>query len=68
MTVLPFTPPPATPAAVRQAVRAAIQSGAGRDRILAAAREAGAGLLTDKQLIPICAEEWDNLYKRRVQP
>jgi hypothetical protein len=32
MTVLPFKPPPATPAAVRQAVRAAIQSGAGFTR------------------------------------
>lgn len=68
MTVLPFKPPPATPAAVRWAVRAAIKAGASRDRVVAAARKAGAGLLKDNQLIPICAKEWDNIHRRRVQP
>ena len=68
MTVLPFKPPPATPAAVRWAVRAAIKAGFNPDRVMAAARKAGAGALKDDQLIPICAAEWDNLHKRRVRP
>ena len=68
MTVLPFKPLPQTPAAVRWAVRAVLVYGAGRDQVVAAARKAGAGTLTEKQLIAICAEEWDCLHRRRNQP
>jgi hypothetical protein len=67
--VIPFKPLPATPAAVRWAVREALKAGAKPYRVLAAARAAAAGKLPDRMLLPICEREWDCLFaKRRVQP
>lgn len=51
--------------AVRWATMALIKRNAPRDEILDAARRAASGVLTDAEIIPILAEEWDRIHKRR---
>lgn len=51
--------------AVRWATMALIKRNAPRDEILDAARRAASGVLTDAEMIPILAEEWDRIHKRR---
>lgn len=51
--------------AIRWACRPLIQAKAARDATLEAARKAGGDVLTDDEILPILAEEWDRAHKRR---
>lgn len=51
--------------AIRWACRPMIAAKADRTAILEAARKAGGDILTDAEILPILAEEWDRAHKRR---
>lgn len=51
--------------AVRWACRPLIQAKAPKDTTMAAARKAAGAVLTDAEILPILAEEWDRAHKRR---
>jgi transcription initiation factor TFIIIB Brf1 subunit/transcription initiation factor TFIIB len=51
--------------AVRWACRPLIQSKAPKAATLEAARKAAGTVLTDAELLPILAEEWDRAHRRR---
>lgn len=51
--------------AVRWATMGLIKRGAPRDEVIEAARRAAASVLTDAEILPILADEWDRFHKRR---
>lgn len=51
--------------AVRWATMGLIKKNAPRDETLEAARKAADGVLTEAEILPILAEEWDRTHKRR---